>query len=68
MRIEVDELIDLGDERVLTTLRIVGRFRSTDIRVDTPWGSLISVTGGKIARAVGYGSRGQAFEAAGLSE
>jgi ketosteroid isomerase-like protein len=68
MRIEVDELIDLGDERVLTTLRIVGRFRRTDIPIDTPWGSLISVKDGKIARAAGYGSRRQAFEAAGMSE
>ena len=68
VRFELEELIDVEDGRVLSTQRMVGRFRNTDIPVDTPWASLISVRDGSIARAVGFASRRQALEAAGLSE
>jgi ketosteroid isomerase-like protein len=68
IRFEVDELIDVDDERVLSVQRIVGRFRRTGIPIDTPMASLFWVREGKIARAVGYASRGRALEAAGLRE
>jgi ketosteroid isomerase-like protein len=66
IRFELEELIDVDDERVLSVQRIVGRFRRTGIPTDTPWASLIWVKDGKITRAVGYASRGRALKAAGL--
>jgi ketosteroid isomerase-like protein len=68
IRYEVDELIDVDDERVLSVQRVVGRFRNTGIPVDTPWASLFWVRDGKITRAVGYASRHRALKAAGLRE
>jgi hypothetical protein len=44
---------------------LVGRFRHTGIRLDVSWASIVSVCDGKIVRAVGYGSLGQALKAAG---
>jgi ketosteroid isomerase-like protein len=49
IRFEIDELIDVDAERVLSVQRVVGRFRNTGIPVDTPWASLFWVRGGKIA-------------------
>jgi ketosteroid isomerase-like protein len=68
IRFEVEELTDLDDERVLSVQRIVGRFRRTDIPIDTRFASLFWVREGKVARAVGYTSQKQALEAAGLRE
>jgi ketosteroid isomerase-like protein len=68
IRFEIDELIDVDAERVLSVQRVVGRFRNTGIPVDTPWASLFWVRGGKIARAVGYASKRRALRAAGLRE
>jgi ketosteroid isomerase-like protein len=68
IRSEIDELIDVDAERVLSVQRVVGRFRNTGIPVDTPWASLFWVRGGKIARAVGYASKRRALRAAGLRE
>jgi ketosteroid isomerase-like protein len=65
---EIEQLIDVDDERVLSVQRIVGRFRLSGIEVDTPWASVIYVRDGKIARAVGYASRRRAFKAVGLTE
>jgi ketosteroid isomerase-like protein len=38
IRFEVDELIDVDDERVLSVQRIVGRFRRTGIPIRHPYG------------------------------
>jgi ketosteroid isomerase-like protein len=66
LRIEVDELVELDEERVLTTQRLVGRFAKTGIEVDTPWASVISVRDGKIVRMAGYASKARALRALGL--
>ena len=68
MRLELDEATDLGDGRVLTIQRIVGRFRLTGIELDAPWGSILTVGDGKILSATGYATPGQARRAAGLSQ
>jgi ketosteroid isomerase-like protein len=68
LRVELDELVEVDEERTLTTQRVVGRFRHTGIELDALWASIVSVRGGKIVRAVGYGSRRRAFRAAGLDE
>jgi len=66
LHIELEELIEVDPERVVTSQRIVGRFRHTGIPLDAPWGSILWVRNGRIVRAMGYGSRAQAFTAAGL--
>ncbi|MGH2960718.1 MAG: nuclear transport factor 2 family protein [Solirubrobacterales bacterium] len=67
MHFELVDAIDVGDERVVTVQRIVGRFRLTGIEVDHIWGAVVSVRQGKIASAVGYASPGRAKRAAGLA-
>jgi ketosteroid isomerase-like protein len=66
VRLGVMSIEPLGDERVLTTQRLVGTFRLTGIEVDLPWGSILSVRDGRIRKAVGYISPSEARRAAGL--
>ena len=66
VRFELVDVIDAGDERVVTVQRLVGRFRLTGIDLDHTWGSVVTVRGGKIASAVGYSSPARAMRAAGL--
>jgi ketosteroid isomerase-like protein len=68
LRIELDGLEQLDGERVLTTQRIVGRFRHTGIELDARWASIVTVRDGRVVRAIGYGSRRQALRAAGEPE
>jgi ketosteroid isomerase-like protein len=68
IRFEIERLIDVDDERVLSVQRTIGRFRHTAIPIDNRWASLYWVREGKIARAVGYASERRALEAAGLRE
>ena len=63
---ELLDVIDAGDGRVLTIQRFTGRFRLTGLETDFAWGAVITVKGGKVARAHGYPSPRQAKEAAGL--
>jgi len=64
LHFELVEATDLGDGRVLTTQKIVGRFRLTGIELDFPWGSIVTVRDGKILSATGYATPGQAKKAA----
>jgi ketosteroid isomerase-like protein len=65
--LELDEVIEIDEERVLTTQRFVGHFRSTDIEFDGPWASILWVREGKIVRAQGHLSKRRAMRAAGLA-
>jgi ketosteroid isomerase-like protein len=56
----------IDDERVLTTQRFVGTFRSTDIPLDAPWASILTVRNGRIVRAQGFMTVGQGMRAAGI--
>ena len=67
LHFELEELLDLDDGRVVTSQRLIGRFRHTGIDVDAPWASIVWVEQGKIVRAAGYPSRRRAFQAAGVS-
>ncbi len=60
MHFELVDAIDVGDERVMTVQRIVGRFRLTGIEVDHVWGAVVSVRQGKIASAVERRWKGEA--------
>jgi ketosteroid isomerase-like protein len=65
---ELEEVIGVDDERVVTIQRATGRGRASGLEVDQRWGSIIGVRDGKIAFASGYPTPEQAVEAAGLPE
>jgi ketosteroid isomerase-like protein len=67
-RIEVEEVIDGGRDRVLAILRILARGRSSGAPVYQRVFSVIIVRDGKIARIHDYTERAKALEATGLRE
>jgi uncharacterized protein len=65
-RVVLEEMQEVDDERVLTTQRSVGRFRTTGLPFDGPWASILWVRDGKVVRAQGHLSKRRALRAAGL--
>jgi ketosteroid isomerase-like protein len=65
--LELDETLEVDEERVLTTQRFVGHFRATEIPFDGLWASILWVKDGKVVRAEGYLSKRRAMRAAGLA-
>ncbi len=43
--------------------RFLGHFRFTQLPFEGPWASVLTVKGGRIARAMGYLSKGRALRA-----
>jgi ketosteroid isomerase-like protein len=64
--LELDEVSEIDEERVLTTQRFVGHFRSTGIPFDGPWASLLWIRDRKVVRAQGHLSKRRALRAAGV--
>jgi ketosteroid isomerase-like protein len=64
--IEFEDALEVDGERVLTTQRFVGRFRTTEIPFDGRWASILWIRDGRVVRAQGYLSRRRAMRAAGL--
>jgi ketosteroid isomerase-like protein len=56
------------DERVLVFVRVTGRGKASDAAFEIRIGHLWTVRDGVVVRGEGYGDRGEALEAAGLSE
>jgi ketosteroid isomerase-like protein len=67
-RIEIDEMLPVDDERVLTIFRYVTRGRDGALAFDTTMGSVFTLRGDRIVRAEYFRSADEALEAAGLSE
>jgi ketosteroid isomerase-like protein len=67
LRFDVEELIDAGDQ-VIVTIRIGGRGRASGAPVDRTWSFVCSVRDGMIYRVRAYNVRAEALEAAGLQE
>jgi ketosteroid isomerase-like protein len=65
--IELDEVIEVDEERVLTTQRFIGRFRATGLPFDGAWASILWIRDRKVVRAEGHLSRRRAMRAAGLA-
>ena len=63
---ELKSIEAVDDRRCLTVQRIVGRFRHTGIDLDFAWGSIVTVSDGKIPSAVGYATPKRAKRAARL--
>jgi ketosteroid isomerase-like protein len=66
LRLEPEELIAIDDERVLSTHRFRGHFRTTGIELNGPWAAVITVRDGLMVEAVGYFTKAQAMKAAGV--
>jgi uncharacterized protein len=66
-QIEVLELIDLGDDRVLAVTRVTARGRGSGVEVDNVGSSIWTLRDGKAVRVQLYLERARAFEEAGLN-
>jgi ketosteroid isomerase-like protein len=67
-RMEADEFVDAGD-RVVVIGRWVGKGRSSGVEVNQPIADVFTVHGGRVVRCeIGYSDRGNALEAAGLTD
>ena len=64
----VEELRDVGDDRVLAIQRVKGRAKLSDIEIDIRYAAVSTVRDGKIVRGREYLSVDEALEAVGLSE
>jgi ketosteroid isomerase-like protein len=64
----VEELRDIGDDRVLTIQRLTGRAKLSGTETDLRYAAISTIRDGKIVRAREYLSIEEAFEAVGLSE
>jgi ketosteroid isomerase-like protein len=65
--IELEEVAEVDGERVLTTQRFVGHFRTTDIPFDGQWASILTIRDGRVVRAQGFLSKRRAMRAAGIA-
>jgi ketosteroid isomerase-like protein len=67
-RIEVEDVLDGSDERVVALVRVVARGRGSGVPVDQRVFSVLTVRDGKVARIDDHTERADALEAAGLSK
>ena len=68
MRIEVEEVTEAGDDRLVVVLRVSGRGKGSGVNVEQHNGQVWTFVDGKVARIDSYMNRAEALEAAGLSE
>jgi ketosteroid isomerase-like protein len=67
-RFEPEELIDLGDGRLLSRGRMKGTGLSSGAPFETEWVAIGTISGGRVIREEIFVDHAEAFEAAGLSE
>jgi ketosteroid isomerase-like protein len=67
-RPSLEDVEDLGDDRVFAVVALVGRGKNSHVRMDARFFDVFTVRDGLIVRIDEYSERKQAFEAAGLSE
>ncbi len=67
-RVEIEELIDGGRDRVLLIGRVLARGRGSGAPIHQPIFTAVTVRNGKVARIDDHTERAKAVEAAGLSE
>ena len=68
LRVEAEQIIDLGDDRVLVLSRHTAQGKTSGVPFDHELGDLFTLSDGKILRYVSYWDRDEALEAVGLSE
>ncbi len=67
-QVQLEEITDLSDGRVLADTLLTGRGKSSGVPMELRYWQLFSVAQGKIARRQVFMDRDPALEAAGLSE
>jgi ketosteroid isomerase-like protein len=67
-RVEVEELLDVGGDRVVMVFRFTGKARASGIHHDHRWGFVCRVKQGQITYVQAYLDPNEALEAAGLRE
>jgi ketosteroid isomerase-like protein len=67
-QVEIEELTDGTEDRVLVVARVVARGRGSGVPVLQRVFSAVTVRNGKVARIEDHSERAQALEAAGLRE
>ncbi len=65
---DVEEYIDVGDDRVFTWVRYTGRGRESGVPADWHLAIIFTIRDGKLVRGEEYFDRDEALEAAGLLE
>ena len=68
MRIEIEEITDVGEDRLVVALRVSGRGKGSGVNVEQRNGQVWTFVDGKIARIDSFMNRAEALEAVGLSE
>jgi ketosteroid isomerase-like protein len=63
---EALEIIDAGDDRVVSVQRVSGTAKLSGVPTELVYGVVYTVRDGKIVRGREYATRDEAFEAAGL--
>jgi ketosteroid isomerase-like protein len=67
LHVDVEELRDLGEGRVLVVARYLGRGKKSGVELDQRIASVYEFRDGMVAGVRDYGTRDAALEAAGLS-
>ena len=67
-QVELSELIDAGDEKVVAVMQERGKLKGSDTWVDHARGVIYTVRGQRVVRYEEHEDRAQALEAAGLRE
>jgi hypothetical protein len=65
IKYDYDELIDAGDEHVISVVTRRGRGRASGVEVELPVALLWTIREGKVVRVVWFRTRDEALEAAG---
>jgi ketosteroid isomerase-like protein len=68
IRLEPEEIVDVGGGRVLVVSHLIGRGKGSGIEAGMQGADLLTFDGGLLVRWTGYADREQAMAAAGLSE
>ena len=68
LRVEAEQIIDLGGDRVLVLARHTARGKTSGVPFDHEFGDLFTLSDGRIVRFDSYWNRAEALEAVGLSE
>jgi ketosteroid isomerase-like protein len=65
---ESEELISLGDGRLLTLMRVKGSGLKSGAPVENEWATIFTIVDGRVTREQIFTDHGEALEAAGLRE
>ena len=68
VRIEIEEITDVGEGRLVVELHVSGRGKGSGVNVEQRNGQVWTIVDSKVARIDSYMNSADAFEAAGLSE